>query len=488
MSDESPELIDYPHVGVGMYLTLRNAQRHFDDAKLLYHSKKFQGAIPIFIICIEECFKSYELSIKLRKSQSISQNDWEKLMKHDHKLNSVNEFLIENLENMKQEKFESYAKETQNEEFIKYRKEILQKKKAEKAITSQLQFLKERCLYQNWNKEFVEWDDFDFLKSTQKEDLAFFIMKRAASQIKQLYFGIEYAVNILRRDGVILTNLEYPKYDEFRKMSDFDTKLDDYDKIIEDFPKYHRGEKIMITLIAQKTFGVIDQIHTNEIIGKCLKMAQTKDIDNWYPHPIIKAIFLATANITKTSKDGNYAGFADDSDQTYEGNPMMYSIVTVNKKGETMTIEKITINKKDYSPDDKIIEQILETETIIEKHSGKEIPLEKMHEAYSKIGIKIRKLRDNEIEEAIKESHQMIEQDKFKASLEMISKMKVVTKENWEELEPNVRSCIAMGYQSKIKPEENTMVMTGYIDPIRKFKVRGLLHETLIMQNEFLRK
>ncbi|MGI0022873.1 MAG: AbiV family abortive infection protein, partial [Nitrososphaeraceae archaeon] len=383
MSDKDPELIDYPHVGVGMYLALRNAKRHFEDAKFLYDHKKFQSAIPIFIICIEECFKSHELSIKLRKKQSVSQTEWGNLMKHEHKLNFVNEFVIGNIENMTEEQFETYAKETNNDEFIKYRKEIIQRNKAEKNITSQLQFLKEECLYQNWNKVFDEWDDFDFLKPEQKEDLAFFIMKRAAIQISQLHFGIEYAINILRRDGAKLTNLEYPKYNEFRDIKNYDTKLDDYDKIIEDFPKYHRGEKIMLTLIAQKAFGVIDQVHTNEVIRKCLKLAQKKDFDNWYPHSIIKAIFLATSNITKTSEDGNYYGIADDSDQTYEGKPMMYSIAIVSKKGDMITIEKIVINEKEYDTNDKIIEQILETETIIEQYPGKEIPLEKMHEAYS---------------------------------------------------------------------------------------------------------
>ena len=102
----------------------------------------------------------------------------------------------------------------------------------------------------------------------------------------------------------------------------------------------------------------------------------------------------------------------------------MSSIAIVSKKEGVLTIEKITINEKEYSANDKIIEQILETETIIEKHAGKEIPLEKMHEAYSKIGMKLRKLKDSEIEEALSESKQIIEQNKFKASPEMISKMK----------------------------------------------------------------
>ena len=185
MSDKSRELIDYPHVGAGMYLSLGNAKRLFEDAKFLYDNKRFQGSIPIFIICIEECFKSHELSIRLRKFQSVSQDDWENLMKHEHKLNYVNDFARENFESMTDEQFEEFAKKTQNEDLIKHRKEINRRNQSERAITSQLQFLKESCLYQNWNKGFGEWDNFDFLKPEQKEDLAFFVMKRASVQIKQ---------------------------------------------------------------------------------------------------------------------------------------------------------------------------------------------------------------------------------------------------------------------------------------------------------------
>ena len=70
--------------------------------------------------------------------------------------------------------------------------------------------------------------------------------------------------------------MEYPKYNEFREVQNYDAKLNDYNKIIEDFPKYHRGEKIMLTLIAQKAFGIIDQVHTKEIIRKCLKSCTDK--------------------------------------------------------------------------------------------------------------------------------------------------------------------------------------------------------------------
>lgn len=481
-------LIDYPHVGVGMYLVLKNSKRLFEDAKTLYDNKKFHNSIPLFIISIEESLKSHELSIKLRKRKSISSDEWGQLQDHNHKLKFVPNFLLENLESMNEEKLAEIAKETQTEEYIPYISKIIQINKTEMNITSQLQFLKEKCLYQNWNKEFCEWDEFDYLTNEQQEDLAFFIMKRAEKHLHELYFGIEYAVNIIRRDGGTLTDLKYPKYNEFREIKDFDTKLDDYETLIGDFPKYQRGEKIMEALLSKKAFGVIDQVISNEIIKKCINLIQKKDLDNWYPHPIIKAIFIASSGIKKNSEDGNYYGMSGDEDQTYGGEPMMISTAIVSKKDDIIKIEKILINDIEYDINDKIIYQILETELVIERHSGKEIPLEKMHEAYSKIGMKVRKLKDSEIELALSGISTYIDKGNLKGvSDEMITKIKSATKENWEELDPNVRSIIGMA-MPHLKPEKNTIIMTGYVDPMRKFKVRCLLHETLIMQNKFLRK
>ena len=53
---------------------LENTKRHFEDGKILYDCKKFQSAIPIFIICIEEAFKTIELATKLRKRESMSKS------------------------------------------------------------------------------------------------------------------------------------------------------------------------------------------------------------------------------------------------------------------------------------------------------------------------------------------------------------------------------------------------------------------------------
>ena len=53
--------------------------------------------------------------------------------------------------------------------------------KFEKIIISNLQRLKERCLYQNWIEKQNDWDDFTDIKLEHKEDLAYYIMEQAST-------------------------------------------------------------------------------------------------------------------------------------------------------------------------------------------------------------------------------------------------------------------------------------------------------------------
>jgi len=68
---------------------------------------------------------------------------------------------------------------------------------------------------------------------------------------------------------------------------------------------------------------------------------------------------------------------------------------------------------------------------------------------------------------------------------EIIPKILSATKDNWEDLDPLVRSAISSGYGSTLPIEENQIVMSGYVDPMRKFKVRGLIYQ-ILKRNEFL--
>ena len=476
-------LIDWPNVASGVYLSRRNAKRHFEDAKFLYHNSKYQSAIPIFILSIEESFKSTELSINFRKRQGITQKSWNNLQQHKHKLTYLPNYVIENVGNMSTEHAQSTAREIGVEDLIKDKEKILNIFKARQFIISQLQFLKERCLYQNWNKEFSAWDDFHYLTLEQKKDLAYYIMKKAEGQLDQLDLSIEFAVCGIRMDGFMIKDLEFPTYNELKHPKDFTTKLDS--EPISDYFRFHRGLKIIESLIIKKTFAVIDQILTNSIIDKCIKLVPKDDLDNWYPHPMIKAIYFAMASSHEADKDGMYAGISSDDDQTHTGSARMYCMSTIIRKDRTISINTIMINGKEYVTNDKIIEQILKTELIIDSQPGKTISLEKTHQAFAQINLKIRKLRDNEIVSAIDNAISLVENDKLIRITDKIKKqIKQVTKQNWHEQDPTLRSIIGGAFASHIIQDKNTLIMTEPYDPLEKFKVREMILQILIARNK----
>ena len=480
-SEDGNILIDYPQVVVGMYLVRQNANKIFQDAKFLYDNQRFQTAIPIFVNSIEESLKSQEMAIKFGKKQSISSNEWDKLRLHKHKLTHIANFVIENTESMSDETTKNVSKELGfDEKMFEHRNEIIVINKGEKNTESYFQKLKEFCLYQNWNVEFKEWDEFDRLKSEQKEDLAYYIMKKAEIHLHQLDMGIEMEVYVIRRDFFMIKDLEFPTYNELREPKNFETRA--YALELDHF-KFHRGLRILESLMIKKAFAVIDQIMTMDLI-KSINLPSMEDIDNWEPHPIVRAIFVA--NTSQGKEDGNYAGVSRDADLTKSGEPQMLTFVGINKKDGITTIEKIMINGNEFSVNDKVIEQIMKTETVIDAHPGKEIPLEKMHQALAKIGLKMRKLRDNEIQPAIDNALSMMDSDwKIEGiTEEIIEQIKSVTKQNWENADPNIRAMISSFYGRHIIKDEDTIVMSGPYDPIEKFKVRGMIYQMLMSRNE----
>ena len=476
-------LIDFTHVGSGVYLIRKNARQTFQDAKFLYKNKKFQNAIPLFIISLEESLKSHILAIKFRKKQFISVQEWANLQTHKYKLSYVSNFAIENMESMNEETAKDIAREYGDENLAMHTNEIIAINKAEKGIESHFQKLKELCLYQNWNKEFNEWDEFDRLNSEQKEDLAYFVMKKAELHLQQLDATIEFAVNVFRRDGLKLNGLDFPTYNEFRKPVDFETRKT-AENVIDDYFKYYRGLRVFESLMVKKAFALVDQVFSKDLVKKCLKLPSLSNLDNWYPHPVVKSIFNAMAALKEGKNDGHYAGISGDADLTKEGKPLMTAVSIISKKDQIIKIEKIMINGDEYSINDKVIEQIMKTEIIIDAEPGKEIPLEKMHLTLSKIGLKMRKLKDDEIQPAIDNAHSMIEEWKINISDTIKRQIKLTTVQNWDDQDPNIRIMIGMCYYSEKIKDRNTIVMTGQYDPLEKFKVRGMIYGMLVGRNK----
>lgn len=486
---EDDELIDWPHVGTGIFVSLHKAKRLFDDAKFLFDNKKYERAIPIFINSIEESLKSYEFSIKFRKYQTVSTLEWNKLQDHKHKLTHVKEFVIKTLEDGDKKELEKMQRDIIPDSSKIKIDQMINQLKSEIAVDSQLQGLKEKCLYTDWDKQNKEWNDFDLLDESKQEDLAFYVMKKAELELERLHFGIENAVNSLRHDDKDIKNLEYPKYNEFREIKNYDSL-----KLSKPFTrgektKYDRGKRIMQKFISKNAVWTIYEEITYDNLRLYLKLTNKHAQEDWFPHPIIRALLLAFNAANSNDKDGNFMGVSGDAEEAYDEKPMMSTVAIVAKKDDKFSVEKIVImtdENDEYNISDKIIEKIIDTEMVIERFKGKEMPLEAVHEAFSKIGIKLRKLKDEEIEKAIEFSKDMIKQNKIKGMPEeIIPKILSATKDNWEDLDPLVRSVISSGYGSTLPIEENQIVMSGYVDPMRKFKVRGLIYQ-ILKRNEFL--
>ena len=119
--------------------------------------------------------------------------------------------------------------------------------------------------------------------------------------------------------------------------------------------------------------------------------------------------------------------------QTHEGKPMMRCVSIINKNDKIAKIERIMINRNEYSINDKIIQQILKTELVIDTQMGKEISLEKNPSCLFQIGLKIRKLRDNEIKPAIDNAISMIDEGKMEGITDKVkAQIKLTTKQNLE--------------------------------------------------------
>ena len=354
-------------------------------------------------------------------------------------------------------------------------------------IISKLQRLKERCLYQNWVKEQNNWDDFTDLKLVHKEDLAYYIMEQASICVIKMHYSIEHAINIMRRDGAMLDVVPYPTYTEYREAKDYETKI--FNLIMNDQPKYDRGRNIILGFIKFKIINAVDVISTDKIIKKWIKIM--KENNNFkYLHPLINAVFMGIAS-TENKPDGIYLGVAGDADQTYGGKPVMSAIAVIKKENGQLIIEEMKVNGNKHYTTDKIIEQIFDTEIIIEKYPGKEILMENMHQAFTEIGFKIHKATTDEIESALVKCKKMIKAGEIESALvefkdmikledqkNVITKIGSAKKENWEDLDTEIRLFVYL-VGGPVNFDPKTILMSLRVESLRKFKVRNIIYDML---------
>ena len=227
----------------GLFKTYEKSQRLFDDAKFLFNNK-FESAIPLFIISIEESAKAHEFSFKLSNLEHVSKSDWNDLNRHTIKLNHMYNFIESTVNQME---FVDDISNTLNisDDFYS----ILKQRKLDFKL-EKFSRLKERCLYQDWVDN--AWIDYNTTK-INFDDLAYFMMKKAEFFLIIARSAIEYVINRLRRfrkDGLITTmnldNPKYPQYAEIKEYDDYSSEMEmkEYQEKIPHDSKYCNGEKI----------------------------------------------------------------------------------------------------------------------------------------------------------------------------------------------------------------------------------------------------
>lgn len=474
-------MINFEHIVIGTFQIRENSRHLFDDAEFLFDSRKFQTAIPLFILSIEESLKACVFAVKMRKHQTMNSEEYGNLKNHHNKLTGFYEFTSKVLNDMTEHELKNTFNELHIEPSMNILPVVKYSNKARQTMMANLQMVKELCLYKNWNKQFSEWDMFNHMSNEKQEELAYFLMMESKSELLRLDFVVEHAVSVLRRDGFKLINLDFPPYDEIRDVKNFVTKLNGV--ITNDLSKYKKGENIMEILISKKAFGIIEQVSHNNIFKQISSLIPKDNLDDWYPHPMVKAIFMLCSTIHNRKKNGTYASIADNFTQTYGDVCIMHAIVVMNKNEDTFKIEKIIINQYEHNFDDPIIKNVLKIESVIEKHKGKEISSDIMRDAFAEIGLRIRYLKDDEIEPAINNVKRLIGENKIMnvslLPIGVIPKIKLATKETWSGLDLATRSTICL--LSGIQLNDHTILMAEDPRTIHKFKVRDILYQNLLM-------
>lgn len=500
-TDDDPYIKDVD-VMIGAFLVYRKALRTYDDAKFMYDNSKFTSSIVHSITTIEESQKAIELAVKMRKRQTITKELWSRMKTHKHKLTSSKKFILETLEKESQSNLQKISKKLPPEAqklSIDGLKKIV---KNENHVYAFFQKIKEKCQYLDWDEQTNSWDDFDNLDESKRQDVSYYFVMTAASELNYCQNCIEHAINVMRRDGLkgFAYNTDPEKtiltYSEYRDPKDFDCiKKPDVPITNIDETRYSRGHEIVKKFIAIR--GSINELHqayTGDLLRNVLILLNKQSDFEVYPHPIIRAAMLCLS-MTKNEYEQNpqsfdtekrMSGLSGDAEETSSGKPTMIAMCIVSCEKGQYTIESFVINEKVYASHHKIIEGILKTEQVIERYKGKTIPLDVVHEAFSKIGIKLRRLKDTEIKDAIAMAKNAVIKNSIEnLSDDMKKNILQATETNWTRLSPSIRSIIGTIYlRPVITPR--TMPMTEYYDPMEKFKVRGLIYETIVANESWL--
>jgi len=191
---------------------------------------------------------------------------------------------------------------------------------------------------------------------------------------------------------------------------------------------------------------MIDEDVTGAILGYLdYVIIKTKRNNDYDPHPILKAMMIATYNV---EKDGTYTGVSGNGDSTKGTEPTESYAVVVEKKSNDFSIKNITdlITGKELNMYDALL--LIELSLKLEKITEELVPEEQIKQILNEVfrGAKF---------EIVSPSNYIPARDYLKKSLEE-GRLKIPNdeelkagllelKENtkWESYNPKVRSLIA---------------------------------------------
>ncbi|WP_155991235.1 hypothetical protein [Candidatus Nitrosotenuis uzonensis] len=343
-------------------------------------------------------------------------------------------------------------------------------------IHSHFQELREGCFYVNWDKLRGKWVVFDEFSGDMQEALAFYVFAEAQTNLNMLKMGIERYVNKLRETGQLLRKVPYPSYVELKTPDKWEcNSLSPPIQSKVDSVKYEKGLKVMQQFIDQRSFQFLSFGVFRKTMLEYLKTIDKQSDEQWYPHPMIKSMMMALSIAKKEKKIGaNMAALSDDSNMTFSGKPTMsFSVIAKMVSEEACEVVNITeLSHPDFQFNQDRIEKIIRTETIIERHPGKEIPFSTYIEALNTIGIRTKMIKMDEIPDAIRYIKDLAQKGLLaqypKETVAQILAINGV--EEWDDLDGVVRATTVSLYGINKYPEFNSHMTPA--EKIPKFKCR----------------
>lgn len=156
-------MIPLSQVKEGAECCLKNGKRLLEDARLLQENLKVYSAIPLFILAHEEIGKTNYLRRKLVKNENVSDKDWRELVSggsHTNKIFMSEETAKELVNDVTEEDYfhaSKFWRDNKLGSFADNRREAIANAEFSKSFFKNLNKLKKKCLYVDYNHK--KWED-----------------------------------------------------------------------------------------------------------------------------------------------------------------------------------------------------------------------------------------------------------------------------------------------------------------------------------------